>query len=88
MLSDPGLLGAMVGTVTKRLREREAALCARTRNWRRWAFFRRDFLHEVNNPAAAIARAAHHLAIVAGELVPPQKRSPCRLCNEPDRNRR
>ena len=30
-------------------------------------------LHEVNNPAAAIARAAHHLAIVAEELVPAQE---------------
>jgi signal transduction histidine kinase len=72
VLSDPGLLGAMVGTVTKRLREREAALF-QNEKLASLGVLSAGLLHEVNNPAAAIARAAHHLAIVAEELVPPRE---------------
>ena len=68
-LSDPGLLGELVGTVTKRLREREAALF-QNEKLASLGVLSAGLLHEVNNPAAAIARAAHHLAIVAEELVP------------------
>ena len=71
VLSDPGLLGAMVGTVTRRLREREAALF-QNEKLASLGVLSAGLLHEVNNPAAAIARAAHHLAIVAEELVPPR----------------
>jgi signal transduction histidine kinase len=71
VLSDPGLLGAMVSTVTKRLREREAALY-QNEKMASLGVLSAGLLHEVNNPAAAIARAAHHLAIVAEELVPSQ----------------
>ena len=72
VLSDPGLLGAMVGTVTRRLREREAALF-QNEKLASLGVLSAGLLHEVNNPAAAIARAAHHLAIVAEELVPPRE---------------
>ena len=72
VLADPGLLGAMVSTVTKRLREREAALF-QNEKLASLGVLSAGLLHEVNNPAAAIARAAHHLAIVAAELVPSQE---------------
>jgi signal transduction histidine kinase len=72
VLSDPGLLGAMVSTVTRRLREREAAFY-QNEKLASLGVLSAGLLHEVNNPAAAIARAAHHLAIVAGELVPAQE---------------
>jgi signal transduction histidine kinase len=72
VLSDPGLLGAMVSTVTRRLREREAAFY-RNEKLASLGQLSAGLLHEVNNPAAAIARAAHHLAIVAEELVPAQE---------------
>ena len=72
VLSDPGLLGAMVSTVTQRLREREAALF-QNEKLASLGVLSAGLLHEVNNPAAAIVRAAHHLAIVAEELVPAQE---------------
>ena len=72
VLADPGLLGAMVSTVTQRLREREAALF-QNEKLASLGVLSAGLLHEVNNPAAAIARAAHHLAIVAEELVSPQQ---------------
>ena len=72
VLSDPGLLGAMVSTVTRRLREREAAFY-QNEKLASLGVLSAGLLHEVNNPAAAIARAAHHLAIVAEELVPAQE---------------
>jgi len=72
VLSDPGLLGAMVSTVTRRLREREAAFY-QNEKLASLGVLSAGLLHEVNNPAAAIARAAHHLAIVADELVPAQE---------------
>jgi len=72
VLSDPGLLGAMVSTVTRRLREREAAFY-QNEKLASLGVLSAGLLHEVNNPAAAIARAAHHLAIVAAELVPAQE---------------
>lgn len=72
VLADPGLLGAMVSTVTQRLREREAALF-QNEKLASLGVLSAGLLHEVNNPAAAIARAAHHLAIVAEELVSPQE---------------
>lgn len=72
VLADPGLLGAMVSTVTRRLREREAAFY-RNEKLASLGQLSAGLLHEVNNPAAAIARAAHHLAIVAEELVPAQE---------------
>lgn len=72
VLSDPGLLGAMVSTVTRRLREREAALF-QSEKLASLGVLSAGLLHEVNNPAAAIARAAHHLAVVAEELVPAQE---------------
>jgi signal transduction histidine kinase len=72
VLSDPGLLGAMVSTVTRRLREREAAFY-QNEKLASLGVLSAGLLHEVNNPAAAIARAAHHLAIVAEDLVPAQE---------------
>ena len=72
VLADPGLLGAMVSTVTQRLREREAALF-QNEKLASLGVLSAGLLHEVNNPAAAIARAAHHLSIVAEELVSPQE---------------
>lgn len=72
VLADPGLLGAMVSTVTRRLREREAAFY-RNEKLASLGQLSAGLLHEVNNPAAAIARAAHHLAIVAEGLVPAQE---------------
>ena len=87
MLADPGLLGAMVSTVTQRLREREAALF-QNEKLASLGVLSAGLLHEVNNPAAAIARAAHHLAIVAEELVPPQEPVTLSPLQRADRSKR
>ncbi|MGH8927088.1 MAG: ATP-binding protein [Acidimicrobiia bacterium] len=72
VLSDPVLLGAMVRTITQRLRERESALF-QNEKLASLGVLSAGLLHEVNNPAAAIGRAAQHLATVAEELVPRQQ---------------
>lgn len=72
VLSDPRLAAAMFSTVTRRLRDREAALI-QSEKLTSLGVLAAGLLHEVNNPAAAIGRAAHHLAEVAESLVPKQE---------------
>jgi signal transduction histidine kinase len=69
VLSDPRLVAAMFSTVTKRLRDREAALI-QSEKLASLGVLTAGLLHEVNNPAAAISRAATHLASVVGTLMP------------------
>jgi signal transduction histidine kinase len=72
VLADPRLAAAMFSTVTKRLRDREAALI-QSEKLTSLGVLAAGLLHEVNNPAAAIGRAAHHLAELAQSLVPSQE---------------
>jgi signal transduction histidine kinase len=67
-LADPVLLAGMFHTVTGRLREQEAALVESEKlaSLGSWAA---GLLHEVNNPAAAILRAAEHLTELTDLLV-------------------
>jgi signal transduction histidine kinase len=69
VLSNPRLLEEMLRTVTARLREREAALI-QTEKLASLGTLTAGLLHEVNNPAAAISRAASNLMKMADELVP------------------
>ncbi|HSL26382.1 MAG TPA: ATP-binding protein [Acidimicrobiia bacterium] len=68
-LADPVLLAGMFHTVTGRLREQEAALVESEKlaSLGSWAA---GLLHEVNNPAAAVLRAAEHLTELTSLLVP------------------
>ncbi|MGQ0848259.1 MAG: sensor histidine kinase [Actinomycetota bacterium] len=72
VLADPVLHTAMFQTVIGRLREREEAL-VHGEKLASLGVLAAGLLHEVNNPAAAMARAAHHLGQLIGDLLPPRQ---------------